>query len=121
MKVRFLNHQDKVDPMNRTIIAGGTQLAELLNRSREKPPFVAQLTADNGYQVKIGISEKLACAQYSRTDGTPPYLMAVSSEPPMNRGCFEFLAANTPTPIAARYIISFDELKEVVLHFLQTG
>jgi hypothetical protein len=39
----------------------------------------------------------------------------------MKRGYVEFLTANTPTPVAARYIISFDELKEVVLYFLQTG
>jgi hypothetical protein len=39
----------------------------------------------------------------------------------MRRSYVEFLTANTPTPVAARYIISFDELKRVVLHFLRTG
>lgn len=121
MNVRYLNHQDKRDPMNRSIITGSAQLAELLDKARDKPPFVAQFSADNGYQIKSGISENFGCAQYSRTDGNPPYLMAVSAEPLMKRGYFEFLAANTPTPIAARYIISFDELKMIVLHFLQTG
>jgi len=39
----------------------------------------------------------------------------------MQKGCVEFFAAGTPTPFAARYIISFDELEEIALHFLQTG
>ncbi|MGB6536629.1 MAG: Imm1 family immunity protein, partial [Xanthobacteraceae bacterium] len=63
----------------------------------------------------------VGCVQYSRSDGSPPYLMAGSSRPPMKRGCVEFLTADTPTPIAARYIISFDELKTIAVHFLKTG
>jgi hypothetical protein len=47
--------------------------------------------------------------------------MAVSTNPPIKSGYVEFLISNTPTPFAARYIISFDELKEVVLHFMKTG
>jgi hypothetical protein len=121
MNVRYLNHQDKLDPMNRAIISGAAKLAELLDTARKRSAFVAQLSADNGFQIKIGIGEKLGCAQYSRTDGEPPYLMAVSPKPPMKRGYLEFLAANTLTPIAARYIISFDEMKMIALHFVQTG
>ncbi len=50
-----------------------------------------------------------------------PNLIAISARPPMKRGFVEFLTANTPTPVAARYIISFVELKETVLEFLRTG
>jgi len=39
----------------------------------------------------------------------------------MKRGCVEFLTANTPTPIAARYIISFDEVKAIAIDFLKAG
>ncbi len=68
-----------------------------------------------------GIGGNVGCVQYSRSDGLPPYLMAVSSHPAMKRGCVEFLTANTPTPIAARYIISFDEVKAIVIDFLKAG
>jgi len=39
----------------------------------------------------------------------------------MKAGYLEFLTADTPSPIAARYIVSFEEVKEIVLFFLQTG
>ena len=39
----------------------------------------------------------------------------------MKGGYVEFLMTDTPTPIAARYIISFGELKKIALHFLKTG
>lgn len=120
MKVRYLNYQDKCDPMHDSVLVGDTELAELLNKSRYSSPFIAALLADNGFEITTGIGRDFCCAQYCH-DGDPPYLMAVSPEPPMKRGYFEFLAANTSTPIAARYIISFDELKQVLLHFLHTG
>jgi hypothetical protein len=47
--------------------------------------------------------------------------MAVSQTPPMKNGDVEFLTANTLTPIPARYILSFDEFKQIALHFLETG
>ena len=56
-----------------------------------------------------------------QSDGDLPYLMAVSHNPPMRSGDAEFLTANTPTPVPARYILSVEELKEIALHFLETG
>ena len=47
--------------------------------------------------------------------------MAVSARPPMKRGYVEFLTADTPTPVAARYVISFNELRQIALEFLQSG
>jgi hypothetical protein len=69
----------------------------------------------------VGISEKFGCAQYSSLNGDPPYLMAMSPEPPLKRGFVEFLLGGTPTPSPARYVIRFDELKEILNHFLETG
>lgn len=120
MMVRYLNYQDKLDPMNGEIIGQKDKLGELLDNRKDRRPFVAELVADNGFQITFGIGA-LCAVQYSRADGFPPYLMAVSPSPPMKRGCMEFLAAGTPTPFAARYIVSFDELKEIAMHFLQTG
>jgi hypothetical protein len=121
MRVQYFNHQDELDPMHGSVIAGDAQLVELLNKARHKPAFIAELTGDNGFEILFGAGEKFGWAQYSRSNSGGPYLMAVSPEPPMKRGYLEFLTANTPTPIAARYVIRFDELKRVVIDFLKTG
>jgi Immunity protein Imm1 len=121
MIVRYLNYQDKFDPMNGERFLQKDKLAELLNSRRNQRPFVAELIGDNGFQLTFGLGANLCTVQHSCADGSPPYLMAVSLHPPMQKGCVEFFAAGTPTPFAARYIISFDELEEIALHFLQTG
>jgi len=122
MRVRYVNRQDKSDPMNGAVMADADKLAELLEGRRKRAPFIADLTGDNGFELMIGLGGELGCAQYSQADGEPPYLMAVSPHlPPIRAGYVEFLAASTPTPLAARYIISFDELKQVACHFLDTG
>jgi Immunity protein Imm1 len=121
MIVRYLSHQDKFDPLNGHVIEHRDKVSELLRSRRNQRPFIAELSGDNGFRIKCGIGTDLCCAQYSRIDGYPPYLMAVSHQPPLKRGCVEFLAANTATPFAAHYIITFDELKEIAIHFLETG
>ncbi len=121
MIVHYDNEQDDLDPMNRTVVGSGAQLSELLDSRRNNAPFFARFSSDNGFEIMVGIGGNVGCVQYSRGDGAPPYLMAVSSRPPMKRGCVEFLTANTPTPIAARYILSFDEVKTIAIHFFKTG
>lgn len=121
MKVRYINAQDRSDPMNEAVIADAGKLAELLNERRNDVAFMADLTGDNGFELLIGIAGGIGCAQFSRVDGEPPYFMAVSPDPPMRGGCVEFLAGGTPTPVAARYIINFDELQKIACYFLETG
>ena len=121
MKVRYVNQQNKSDPMNGTFIAERGKLSELLDARRNSVPFIADLVADNGFELMIGVGSSVGCAQYSRTDGAPPYLMALSPQRHMKTGYIEFLVNNTPTPFAARYILSFDEVKTISLHFLETG
>ncbi len=121
MKVTYLNHEDDLDPMNRTEITSSAHLAKLLDDRRQKPPFVAHLAADNGFKIVFGVSTDLACVEHRRSNGAPPYLMAVSPRPSMQSGYFEFLAGGTPTPIPARNIITFDEMKQIAQHFLERG
>jgi hypothetical protein len=121
MRVQYRNLQDKLDPMNRTEISGSGKLIEVLENRRTHKPFVAELTADNGFNIVFGISAHYGCVEYIRADGDLPYLMAVSPRPPMESGYFEFLLGGTPTPIRARNILTFDEMKQIALHFLATG
>jgi hypothetical protein len=102
MKVQYLNHQDKLDPMNRAVIAEATKLTELLDERRNEAPFIAAFSGENGYKIKFGIGNDVSFVQYSRSDGEPPYLVAVPPHPHITSGYVEFLTANTPTPIQAR-------------------
>lgn len=121
MKIQYFNHQDHLDPMHGIVIAGAMQLSKLLDNAKRKPPFIAKLKGDNGFEILTGISEGFCWAQYSSSDGYPPYLMAMSPQPPLKRGFPEFLTADTPTPIPARYVICFDELKAILIHFVEAG
>ncbi|MGA8078973.1 MAG: Imm1 family immunity protein [Xanthobacteraceae bacterium] len=121
MIVQYCNNQDKSDRQHDAFFTEGTRLAHLLDNARTRTPFIAELRADNGFELVIGTGGDLGCVEHRRINGDLPYLMAMSSHPPLTTGEVEFLTANTPTPIAARYILSFLELKEIALDFLATG
>jgi len=82
---------------------------------------MAEFTGPGDFEIVIGIGGELGCIQCSRMDGNPPYLMAVSHNPPMKRGYIEFQCGGTPTPVRSTNILTFDEMKSVVLHFFDTG
>jgi hypothetical protein len=121
MKVRYENQQDESDPMNGREIATFAQLEKLLDERRSSEPFLADLTGENGYELMVGLGSGVACAQYSRSDGDPPYLMALAPQRRVKSRLVAFLMNNTPTEIPARFILSFDEVKQIALHFLETG
>jgi hypothetical protein len=121
MIVRYKNQQDKSDPMNDVAITSKKELSDLLRARRHNAPFLARLSGHNGFEIMVGIGGEIGCVQYSRSDGRPPYLMAHSANPPLKSGDVEFLTANTPTPVPAEEIISFEEIEEIALHFLETG
>ena len=121
MIVRYQNYEDKYDAINGRTFDQRGALWELLHRRKNQRPHAAALTGDNGYEITFGISTDRCAVQFARADGSPPYLMAVSPCPSMKRGYVEFYCGGTPTPFAARYAISFPELEEIALHFLETG
>lgn len=121
MIVQYRNNQDKSDPQHNAFFTEGRNLAEILDNARGRAPFIAELRGDNGFELVIGIGGDFGCAEHTAINGDLPYLMAMSPHPPLTTGEVEFLTANTPTPIAARYILNFLELKEIALHFLATG
>lgn len=121
MIVQYRNNQDKSDPKHDTFFTERKTLAALLDNTRRRPPFIAELRGDNGFELVMGIGGDFGCAEHIAINGDLPYLMAMSPHPPLTAGEMEFLTANTPTPIAARYILTFAELKEIALYFLETG
>jgi len=121
MIIYFHNQQDRHDANNGRAISSADELATFLDEMRGANPFIVEFSGSGDFHIDIGIGGNFGWVQFSRMDDNPPYLMAVSHCPPMKRGYIEFQCGGTPTPVAARYIISFDELKEVVLYFLRTG
>lgn len=121
MNVRYVNQQDERDPMNHATVADSEGLAELLDKRRKNIPFIAALSADNGFQLMIGIGSGVSFAQYSHTNGELPYLVAIPAQPRVKGKYVDFLMNNTPTPIPGRYILSFDEMKQIALYFRETG
>lgn len=120
MKIRYDNEQDDTDPMNGAIIVDCRKLSQLLDDRRNAPPLFIRLSGSNGYEIMVGIGANIGCVQYNRSDGLPPYLVAVPSHSHVTRDV-EFFTGNTATPVPARNILSFDEMKEIALHFLKTG
>jgi hypothetical protein len=121
MVIHFLNYQDKRDPNHGRAISNEDELAILLDQARKARPFIAEFCSPSDFHLTIGIGGNFGCVQHSRVDGDLPYLMAVFHNPPMNGGCIDFLCGGTPTPIRAKNILSFDELKQILLHFMKTG
>lgn len=121
MIIHFRNCQDKLDPNHGRAISSDDELISLLDHARSEAPFMAEFCGAGDFETMIGIGGHFGCAQYSRVDGNPPYLMAVSRRPAMKRGYIEFQCGGTPTPVGARNILRFEELREIVLHFMRTG
>jgi hypothetical protein len=121
MIVQYRNNQDKSDPQHGALFAETKNLSDLLDNIRRRIPFIAELRGDNGFELVIGIGGNFSFVEHRRINGDLPYLMAVSVHPPIDDGEVEFLTANTLTPIRARYILRFEELKEIALYFLTAG
>jgi hypothetical protein len=121
MTVTFFDRQDETNPLNGRTLALDNELLEILHSLRNRTPFFAELLGENQRSLLVGVGGPIGSAQYSRTDGQPPYLMAVGVNPESSREYVEFLTGNTPTPIPSRYVIPFEVVKEIAVHFRQTG
>jgi hypothetical protein len=121
MIIYFFNFQNKHDPNNGRAISSEDELNSFLDDARNATPSLVEFSGATDFNLMIGIGGYFSCAQYSRVDGLPPYLMAVSRHPPVRRGYIEFMCGGTPTPVGARNLLSFDEVKEIVRHYMRTG
>ena len=118
MIIYFCNYQDHEDANNWRAISAVDELGELLDRMRDGKPVIAHLSGPGDFRVEFGIGGDFGCIQISRMDDKPPYLVAVSHHPCMKRGYVEFLCGGTPTPIGASNILSYGEMREVLIDFM---
>jgi hypothetical protein len=89
---------------------------------RSRPPFMCELIGDNGFTLTVGLAGDIGCVQHGPSDGTPPYLMAVGSNPvEPNAGEVEFVVGGTATPIDRRYSVPFKTVEQITANFIETG
>jgi Immunity protein Imm1 len=121
MIVRVHDCQDQTSSVNGLVVTSDDQLLQVLDSFRTRDPFFAELLGDHGYKLLIGIGGTIGCAQFSRLDGEPPYLMAVAPNRIAELDQVEFLAGNTPTPVPSRYILPFEKIMNIASQFRRTG
>jgi hypothetical protein len=120
VKLTFFDRQDDSNPLNGRPIELDSELLEILSALRNRPPFLIELAGDNGYNLMIGIGEP-ACVQHGRSNGDPPYLMALGPHAEGSEDSAEYLMGNTPTPGARRYSLPFAVVEEIACQFQRTG
>ena len=86
-----------------------------------RKPFLFELRRDNGLMLTVGFAGDRGCVQYSSSDGSPPYLLAVVEDPTDGGQFVEFLAGDTPTAISRRFCLPIEQVQEIAVHFLASG
>lgn len=106
------------NPMNGARLETTAAIAGLFRSLRERKPFLFELRGDNGFMLTVGFARNCGSVQYSPSDGSPPYLMAVADDAVDDGKFVEFFAGNTPTPIPRRFCLPADEVEKIVAEFV---
>ncbi len=98
-----------------------TDVRRILIAVREREPFFAELISDSGFKLLLGLGTFEGCAQFGPSNGEPPYLMAMTSDPqePDREMCF--LINDTATDVPGRYRLPCEAVLEVTEAFVETG
>src|SRR5262249_13686439 len=96
------------------------ELLEFLETLSGREPFYCELR-QGSYKLSICIRGDLGSVQHSPADNSPPYMMAVNLESRDPHKEVEFLIGNEATPLPARYALPLAVVKQIVLHFFETG
>jgi hypothetical protein len=121
MAVQLFDFQDKTNPLHGARIDDREALLKVLDGLRSREPFLCELVGENGYKLLLGVARTIGCAQYSPSDGSTPYLMAVATSEQDSNEDMEFLCGDTPSPVARRYCVPFETAKQIAGHFIETG
>jgi hypothetical protein len=104
-------------------VADGEELRKLLYLLVEQEPKVFVLEMAINAMFTIGIGLPYGFVQFSKNN-EPPYLIATVEE---SLGGIdwdeevEFMAGGTPTPIAKRWCLPYDQVVKTITHFFQNN
>jgi hypothetical protein len=121
MKTHFLDLLDNANPLNGTSIENLAELQNVLESVRERLPFIAELSGDNGFKLTFVLGPTEGCAQFCSVENKPPYLIAVNPNLGDSEGKVEFLIGDTLTPVSKRYCLPYDAFVTIAAEFVQTG
>ena len=121
MIVTFFDREELSNPSNGLRIKNQIELDDVLEKLRNREPFVFELFGENGFKLLVCFGNTIGCVQHSPGDGSSPYLVAVTPSEQVTEDYFEFLAGGTPTPISRRYCMRWEQVRQITAHFLETG
>jgi hypothetical protein len=121
MKTHFVDLIDNDNPLNGTSIESLAELQNVLESVRERIPFIAELSGDNGFKLTFVLGPTEGCAQFCSVENKPPYLIAVNPNLRDSEGQVVFLIGGTQTPVSKRYCLPYDAFVTIVEEFVQTG
>lgn len=116
----FSDLQESSNSLNGMRLESRLELEEVLEKLRNRDPFFFELVGENGYQLLVGLGE-VGCAQYGRHDGAGLYQVALAPAAQDVDGYFGFLAGGTSTPVSKRYCMPLEQVRQIILYFLETG
>ena len=120
MNAQFFDRQDFQNPRNGRKVSESNEIDSWIDEMLGRPAFFCELVGENGFNLLIGLGRLQGCAQYSASDGSPPYSMAIAEETESEE-FMEFLISNTDTPVAMKFCLSIECVKKIVADYLATG
>jgi Immunity protein Imm1 len=121
MRVVFNDLQQLDNPMNGKTLESAVSITEALQLLSGRRPFLFELRAENGFTLTVGFAGNCGCVQHRASNGSPPYLMALSDENADDGQAIEFLAGNTPTPIPRRFCLPIKSVEHIASEFIERG
>ena len=117
----FYDRQDEQNELNGTALVM-EQIGSLLSSLHNRDPFFFELVRDDGTTLLVGYAGDCGCAQFSATDGSPPYWLA--REPDRGEACegnVEYLIGGTPTPVPNSNTLTRSMLVGAIEYFVSEG
>ncbi|RTL35117.1 MAG: hypothetical protein EKK48_29950 [Candidatus Melainabacteria bacterium] len=118
MKVQFVDFSRS--PHSERHFQTSSELIAFLHQLQKAEPASGELVGENGFKLTFGIDGSLAFAQYSSTDGEPPYLVAQAEKPTVEE-THDFIVSGEATEIDGKACLPFDLFETIASHFLTTG
>ncbi len=106
---------------NGPVLGAPADVAQRFESPRGRPPFVFDLTDENGFGLTVGYSDSVGAVQHAASNGQPPYMMAVNEEAADDEASVALLAGGTPTPIPGRFCLPIDRVLAIAREFIATG